>query len=294
MYVAAANEVYALDARSGRQIWHYSRPLTKGVIGDAASGINRGVAVMGDRVFMATDNAHLIALDRVTGHLLWDAEMADFRQGIRCDIRAARGQRSGALRHFGRRRGRARICRGLQRGDRRARVAILDHARAGRAGLRDVDRKSHRARMRHRMADRHVRPVDGLVYWPTGNPCPDYNGDERKGDNLYSSSVVALEAKTGKLRWYFQFTPHDLHDWDAAETPMLLDAEFRGKPPKAAGAGQSQRIFLRTRSRYRRVSAGRAVRPQADVGERPRTRTDVRRFCRARSRARRERRSAPR
>ncbi len=69
-----------------------------------------------------------------------------------------------------------------------------------------------------------------MIYWPTGNPCPDYNGDERKGDNLYSSSVVALEAKTGKLRWYFQFTPHDLHDWDAAETPMLVDAEFHGRP----------------------------------------------------------------
>src|SRR5579864_4809417 len=81
MYVTTANEVYALDSRSGRQIWHYARPLTKGVIGDAASAINRGVAVLGNRVFLATDNAHLIALDRVTGHLLWDAEIADYRKG---------------------------------------------------------------------------------------------------------------------------------------------------------------------------------------------------------------------
>src|SRR5262249_10284828 len=75
-------------------------------------------------------------------------------------------------------------------------------------------------------------PAADLVYWTTGNPCPDYNGDERKGDNLYSSSVLALERKTGKLRWYFQFTPHDLHDWDAAQTPMLVDANFRGQPRK--------------------------------------------------------------
>ncbi len=81
MYVTTGNEVYALDARNGRQIWHYARPLTKGVIGDAASDINRGVAVLGNRVFLATDNAHLIALHRITGQLLWDTEMADFRKG---------------------------------------------------------------------------------------------------------------------------------------------------------------------------------------------------------------------
>jgi len=75
-------------------------------------------------------------------------------------------------------------------------------------------------------------PDTGLVYWPTGNPCPDYNGDERKGDNLYANSVLALDPRTGKLRWYYQFTPHDLHDWDATETPMLIDAEFRGRPRK--------------------------------------------------------------
>ena len=75
-------------------------------------------------------------------------------------------------------------------------------------------------------------PSTDLIYWPTGNPCPDYNGDERKGDNLYSSSVLALEPETGKLRWHFQFSPHDLHDWDATETPMLIDAEFRGRPRK--------------------------------------------------------------
>ena len=72
-------------------------------------------------------------------------------------------------------------------------------------------------------------PDARLLYWPTGNPCPDYNGDERKGDNLYSNSVLALDPDTGKLKWHFQFTPHDLHDWDATETPMLVDATFRGR-----------------------------------------------------------------
>ena len=79
MYVTAANAVWALDARTGRQVWHYSRPRTSGLVGDPASGINRGVAVLGDRVFLQTDHAHLIALHRMTGQLLWDAEMADYR-----------------------------------------------------------------------------------------------------------------------------------------------------------------------------------------------------------------------
>jgi alcohol dehydrogenase (cytochrome c) len=70
------------------------------------------------------------------------------------------------------------------------------------------------------------------IFWPTGNPCPDFNGDERRGDNLYSDSVVALDPQTGELKWHYQFTPHDLHDWDATETPMLVDARYRGRARK--------------------------------------------------------------
>src|SRR5262249_55631041 len=80
MYVTSVNEAYALDARTGHSIWHYSRPRTQGLAGDAATGINRGVAVLADRVFMVTDNAHLIALRRDTGELAWDVEMADSAQ----------------------------------------------------------------------------------------------------------------------------------------------------------------------------------------------------------------------
>ena len=75
-------------------------------------------------------------------------------------------------------------------------------------------------------------PQLDLIYWPTGNPGLDYNGDDRQGDNLYTDSILALEAKTGKLRWYFQFTPHDLHDWDAQEPPVLVDTQWQGQPRK--------------------------------------------------------------
>ncbi len=243
MYVAAANEVYALDARSGRQIWHYARPLTKGVIGDAESGINRGVAVLGDKIFMATDNAHMIALDRTTGHLLWDTEMADFRKGY--------GGTSAPLVVNN------LVLSGTSGGDEGARgfVAAFNAETGERAwqfwtmpapGEPGSETWIGRA-IEHGCVTGWLTgtydPATGLVYWPTGNPCPDYNGDERKGDNLYSSSVVALDAKTGKLRWYFQFTPHDLHDWDAAETPMLLDAAFHGQPRKLLAQANRNGFF---------------------------------------------------
>ena len=75
-------------------------------------------------------------------------------------------------------------------------------------------------------------PQLDLVYWPTGNPGPDFDGDDREGDNLYTDSILALEAKTGKLKWYFQFTPHDIHDWDAQEPPVLVDTNWQGQPRK--------------------------------------------------------------
>lgn len=243
MFVTAANEVYALDARSGRQIWHYSRPLTKGVIGDAASAINRGVAVLGTRVFLATDNAHLIALDRTTGHLLWDTEVADFHKGY--------GATSAPLVV------QDLVLTGTSGGDEGARgfVAAFEAATGKRAwqfwtmpapgepGSETwVGKAIEHGCVTGWLTGTHD-PSTGLVYWPTGNPCPDYNGDERKGDNLYSSSVVALDAKTGKLRWYFQFTPHDLHDWDAAETPMLLDAQFRGRRRKLLAQANRNGFF---------------------------------------------------
>jgi alcohol dehydrogenase (cytochrome c) len=232
MYVTMANEAYALDAASGMQIWHYSRPLTKGVIGDAGTAINRGVAVLGDRVFMVTDHAHLIALNRFTGQLLWDSQMADFRKHY--------GATSAPLVVND------LVISGTSGGDEGARGFIDAYkASTGERAWRfwtmpapsePLSETWVGKAIEHGCVDSWLTgtydPSTDLIYWPTGNPCPDFNGDERKGDNLYSSSVLALEAKTGKLRWYYQFSPHDLHDWDATETPMLIDAKFRGRQRK--------------------------------------------------------------
>ena len=243
MYVTSVNEVFALDAGSGREIWHYSRPRTPGLAGDAASGINRGVALLGDRVFTVTDNAHVIALNRRTGELQWDVEMADARQNY--------GATSAPLVVND------LVISGVSGGDEGVR-GFLDAYRAA-TGERvwrfwtvpapgEPGSETWRGRaIEHGCAATWLTgtydPEARLVYWPTGNPCPDYNGAEREGDNLYSNSVIALDPDTGKLRWYFQFTPHDLHDWDATETPMLVDATFQGQPRKLLLQGNRNGFF---------------------------------------------------
>ena len=232
MYVTSANECYALDAGSGRQIWHYQRPRTKGLIGNAAGGVNRGVAVAGDRLFMVTDNAHLLSLDRFTGDLLWETVMADWKQNYNATSAP------------------------LPVGD-----LVVSGTAGGEEGVRGFVAAYHQATgkevWRFWTVPKPGEPGadtwkgDGIehggaatwftgtydpeldtVYWPTGNPGADYWGDNRIGDNLYSDSILALDAKTGKLKWYFQFTPHDQWDWDATETPMLLDAPWNGSPRK--------------------------------------------------------------
>jgi alcohol dehydrogenase (cytochrome c) len=232
MYVTSVNEAYALDARSGREIWHYTRPRSQGLAGDAAGGLNRGVALVGDRVFMVTDNAHLIALHRLTGQLLWDVEMADSSQNY--------GSTSAPLVVND------LVISGVSGGDEGIR-GFLDAYKAstgehvwrfwtipapGEPGSETWVGRAAEHGCAATWLTGTYDPEANLLYWPTGNPCPDYNGDERKGDNLYSSSMLALDPNTGKLRWYYQFSPHDMFDWDATETPMLLDTEFHGEQRK--------------------------------------------------------------
>ena len=234
MYVAAVNEARALDARTGRQIWQFVRPRTPGLVptGDPASGINRGVAVLGNRVFLQTDHAHLLALDRLTGRLQWDVEMADYRLNY--------GSTGAPLIVND------LVIAGMSAGDEGVR-GFLDAYRAstgervwrfwtvparGEPGSETWIGKALEHGCAATWLTGSYDPEAKLLFWPTGNPCPDYNGDERKGDNLYSSSIVALDPATGKLRWHFQFTPHDLHDWDANQPPLLVDAEFGGQPRK--------------------------------------------------------------
>jgi len=243
MYVTRVNSVYALDARSGRQIWQYTRPPSPGLVGDAASGINRGVAVLDDRVFFVTDNAHLLALHRLNGALLWDTEMADSKKHY--------GSTSAPL-VVG-----DLVIAGVSGGDEGVRGQLnAFRASTGEHAWRfwsipapgDPEAATWLGRaLEHGcgatwLTGTYDSETDTLI-WPIGNPCPDFNGDERKGDNLYTDSVVALDPKSGRLKWHYQFTPHDLHDWDATETPMLVDLDYQGATRKVLLQGNRNGFF---------------------------------------------------
>jgi alcohol dehydrogenase (cytochrome c) len=232
MYVTSVNECFALDAGTGRQIWHYQRAKTRGVVGAVVLGFNRGVAWRGDRIFMVTDHAHVIALNRFNGELLWETEMADFRQNY--DANSA-PLVVGNL-----------VISGIAGGDEGVRgfVAAYDAATGKEAWRFWTVPKSGEPgsetwkgnTLEHSGGTTWMTgvydPGLNLIYWATGNPGSDFYGSDREGDNLYTDSVVALEPGTGKLRWYYQFTPHDIHDWDAEEPPLLIDTDWHGEPRK--------------------------------------------------------------
>jgi len=232
MYVTSANECYALDAGSGREIWHYQRPRTRGLVGNAAGGVNRGAGVAGDRLFMVTDHAHLIALNRHTGALVWETEMADWHQNYNA---------TGAPLPVGN-----LVVTGTSGGDEGVRgfVAAFDQAtgkevwrfwtvpRPGEPGSETWQGKGIAHPGGTTWMTGAYDPQLDTIYWPVGNPGPDLIGDDRLGDNLYTDSIVALDPKSGALKWHFQFTPHDVWDYDAQEPAALVDATWQGQPRK--------------------------------------------------------------
>ena len=233
MYVTAVNEAYALDARTGRASGISSGRAPKASSGDAAGGINRGVAMLGDRVFMVTDNAHLLALHRLDRQPALGCRDGRLARELRRHLRAAGGERPGHLRHLRRRRGHPRFRRGLQSLHRRARLAFLDHSRAGRAAVGNLGGQGAGARMHVRLAYRHLRRRDRPALLDHRQSVSrTTTATSAKATTCIPIPCVALDPATGKLRWYFQYTPHDLHDWDSAQTAMLVDADFEGKPRK--------------------------------------------------------------
>jgi PQQ-dependent dehydrogenase (methanol/ethanol family) len=234
MYVTAPNQVCALDSSTGREIWCYVRPRSdaRKISGDAAKGAQRGAALLGDRVFFATDDAHLIALNRITGALLWQVFMPQSPGAFGA---TAAPMVVGDL-----------VIAGIGGGDGPLRGFLAAYkATTGQQAWRfwTVPKRGEHPSETWRGSAIEVGggatwltgsydPGTDTLYWPTGNPYPDTDGTERGGDNLYTNCVLALDPKTGKLKWHFQFTPHDLWDWDATEPLVLIDANWKGRPRK--------------------------------------------------------------
>ena len=232
LYVTGPQNVaWAIDARTGRQIWRYRRELPSGLT--ACCGlVNRGFAALGDRLFMTTLDAHLVALDMATGAVVWDAVLGDYKIGYSSTIAPL------AIKNL--------IVVGVAGGEYGIRGYIDAYdAETGKRAWRFYTIPGPGEPGNDTWAGDSWKtggasvwvtgaydPEQNLLLYGIGNPGPDYHSDSRKGDNLYSNSLVALDADTGTLRWHYQFTPHDVHDWDATEVPILADLTIAGQQRK--------------------------------------------------------------
>ena len=245
--VQSPNDVFALDAATGKTIWQYSHRPEEGV--RTPWKLSRGLAILGDKVFLAALDAKLIALDAKTGRQLWMTPIADQKlqysftvapivvkdklilgpaggeYGIRGFVAAFDVNTGKELWRF---------------------YTVPGPGEPGNDSWLGQDGKPNDSWL-HGGAPIWTTgsydPATNLTYWGTGNPGPDYNGDNRMGDNLYSSSVIALDADTGKLRWHYQFSPHDQFDWDSTQVPVLADITFRGAPRKVLMLANRNGVF---------------------------------------------------
>ncbi len=226
MYVTDTNQVEAVDARTGHRLWRYH---AENVI---TQRVNRGAAILGDKVYLVTGDAHLIALHRTSGNVIWDREYASAKAGyfstmaplaVKDKILVGVGGGGSGQRGFV-------AALSAETGDEAWRFWTVPHK--GEPGADTWAQFPLDYGGAPTWTTGSYDPQSNTVYWPTGNPWPDFYGGGRVGDNLYSDCVVALDGDTGKLKWYFQFTPHDTHDWDANETPVLIDAPIRGSMSK--------------------------------------------------------------
>jgi alcohol dehydrogenase (cytochrome c) len=245
LYVTAPNNIWATDVRTGRQVWHYQYPPNTGsTIG------NRGVGMYENWLFFESPDSQLVSLEAATGKVRWKVQIADPKLdytstvapvivgnhilvGIGGDhldnpgFLEARDPETGALQW-----------------------KFNTTPRKGEPGMETwPDEYAAAHGTGQTWMPGTYDPQLNLYYFGTGNPNPVMAEKSRKGDNLYTCSIVALNPDTGKMAWYYQVSPHDVHDWDAVETPVLIDGEFEGKPRKLlAQASRNGYYFLLDRT----------------------------------------------
>ncbi|MCU1320132.1 MAG: Pyrrolo-quinoline quinone [Edaphobacter sp.] len=232
MYFSGQNQAYAMDAKTGRIIWRYFRPPTPGLVGDASVGTNRGAAIFRDKIFVTTDNAHLLALNRITGKVMWEVVMPEEKEHYGSTVSPLILNDT--------------VIAGVSGGDwgMRGFVVCYDTATGkllwrhwtlpgpGEPGIETWGKEWPRLAGGSTWLTGSYDPGTDTLFWPTGNPWPDSDDRDRPGDNLYTNSILALDPHTGKMKWYFQFTPHDTADRDAVEPPVLVDEVYQGQPMK--------------------------------------------------------------
>ncbi len=233
MFVTApSNYAFALDLATGRPIWRYAKPLPRGV-SICCGQVNRGFAMLGDKLYKVNLEATLVALDPKTGVEVWESQIDDIKKGYSATVAPLAVKNKIVLGIAGAEFG----VRGFldafdaETGKRAWRFWTV--AGPGEPGGDTWGGDSWKRGGGSTWITGTYDPELNLIYWGTGNPGPDFDGDVRPGDNLYTCSIVALDADTGKLKWHYQFTPHDVHDWDSTSDPVLIDYQHNGRMVKA-------------------------------------------------------------
>ena len=226
MYATNSNEAYAIDARDGRVIWNYQAQTT----GRRAQ--NRGVAMHGDRLYLITSDCHLIALNRTNGAVIWSTEFASSEEGYWSSLAPLTVKNQVIVGTAGGGSGQRGFVAAISASTGEELWRFWTVPGEGEPGSETWGGFPAKWSGAPTWTTGSYDPDLNQIYWPTGNPWPDFYGGRRRGDNLYSDSVVALDADSGELKWYFQFTPHDEWDWDANETLVLVDKEWEGRERK--------------------------------------------------------------
>lgn len=257
MYVTGPHRAFALDARTGLQIWEYSRPRPPGLVGDAALGTNRGAAILGEKIFMVTADAHLVALNRTTGQLVWEAVMPDEAMHYGSTVAPLVVKDA--------------VIAGVSGGDWGIRGFVAAYEAStgkrlwrhwtipasGEPGAETWGPNPRPDGGGATWLTGSYDPETDTLYWPTGNPYPDSDDRTRPGDNLYTNSILALNSDTGALKWFYQVTPHDIHDWDANAPLVLVDTKYQGQNRKLLLHANKNGFFYvldRTNGRVLRAS----------------------------------------
>lgn len=252
LYATAQDDrAFALDARSGRPLWIYQRQLP-GDIRPCCGRVNRGMAILGEKVFFATLDAHLIALDTKTGAVRWDATAADYRTGHSFTAAPLVVKNLVIIGVSGGEYG----IRGFidaydaDSGQRKWRFYTVPGP--GETGHNSWEGNSWKVGGAPAWSTGTYDAATNQIFWPTGNPSPSNRGQGRAGDNLFSNSLLALNADTGNLNWYFQFTKHDEHDWDATQVPVMIDS---GEKHLIAQANRNGFFYILDRTNGKLISA---------------------------------------
>ena len=246
LYVTGSNNyAWALDARTGRSFWEYRRNLPDDLTYGASAPVNRGFGMLGNQLFMVTLDAHLMSFDRRTGEVLWERELADYQIGYSATLAPLILDN--------------KVIVGISGGEYQTRgfIDAFDPVSGERIWRFNTIPGPGEPGSETWPEDPQVLAQGGggtwmngsfdpdlnLIYWGVGNPNPDYYDENRPGDNLYTDSIVALDADSGELRWHYQFTPHDVNDWDSNHMPVLANIEWQGESRRVVMVGNRNGFF---------------------------------------------------